>query len=258
VFFDRDIKGGDLPPGTLCLTYDDGPGSETPELGRYLADEGIRATFFVVGRHAEERADVLRQLAAWGHRLGNHTDTHPGLVAVAESGGDVVGEIARTDAIIRPYLQDEPVFLRPPYGNWRQKRPGSDEDMSTSVVADVLNRSGRFPDYVGPVNWDISAADYDFWERGASAEACTAAYLDKIDRTGRGIVLMHDWSEDPAVRPRNRAFETTRLLVPALKDRGYRFVDLTDLPQVRSAMAAGHSSLVPAPAGVVGASAGGR
>lgn len=236
MFFDQDIKGSDLPPKTLCLTYDDGPGAETLELGRYLADEGIRATFFVVGRHAEERGAVLPRLAGWGHRLGNHAYTHPGLVPLAEAGGDVAGEVARTDAIIRPYFHDGPVFLRPPYGNWRQKRPGTDEDMSTSVVAEVLNRSGRFPDYIGPVNWDISAADYDFWLRGDSAGACAAAYIEKIGRIGWGIVLMHDWSEDPAVQPRNRAFETTRRLVPALKAEGYRFVDLTELPQVRSAV----------------------
>src|SRR5262249_29626070 len=123
-------------------------------------------------------------------------------------------------------------------GNWRQKRPGTEQDRDTSVVAEVLNRSGRFPDNVGPVNWDISAADYDFWKRGAPAEECAAAYLDKVRRVGRGIVLMHDSSEDPAVRPNNRALKATRLLVPALKAEGYQFVGLDDIPQVRLAVAA--------------------
>jgi peptidoglycan/xylan/chitin deacetylase (PgdA/CDA1 family) len=105
-------------------------------------------------------------------------------------------------------------------------------------VADILNRSGRFPDYIGPVNWDISVADYDFWKRGAAAEECAAAYLEKIGRIGRGIVLMHDSSDDPGVEPRNRAFRTTQLIVPALKAAGYRFVGLEEVPQVRSAVTA--------------------
>ncbi len=52
MFFDQDIIGNRLPPGTICLTYDDGPGPETLELGRYLAEQHIPATFFVIGQHA--------------------------------------------------------------------------------------------------------------------------------------------------------------------------------------------------------------
>ncbi len=240
MFLDQDLKGFDLPPKTLCLTYDDGPGRDTLALGRYLYDEGIRATFFVVGRHAEEQPNTLARLHGLRHHLGNHTYSHPGLVALAEEDGDVVGEIARADALLRPHTPGGPLFFRAPYGNWRQKLPGTDQDRDTSVVAEVLNGSGRFPDYVGPVNWDVSAADYDYWMRGASAEECAGAYLEKIGRIGRGIVLMHDSSEDPAVRPRNQALEATRLLVPALKADGYRFVGLDEVPQVRSALASCH------------------
>jgi peptidoglycan/xylan/chitin deacetylase (PgdA/CDA1 family) len=238
MFYDQDLKGADLPPKTLCLTYDDGPGPDTLELGRYLSAEGIAATFFVVGRHAEGRGDLLAQLRALGHRIGNHTYSHPGLVALAEAGGDVVDEVARTDRLIRPHVPDGPVFFRAPYGNWRQKRPETGLDLDESIVAGVLNRSGRFPEYVGPVNWDISAADYDFWRCGATAEECAAAYLDKMRLVGRGIVLMHDSSEDPEVRPRNRTLEATRILVPALKAEGYRFDSLDRIPQVRSAVEA--------------------
>ncbi len=237
MFFHRDLKGLELPPGTLCLTYDDGPGRDTLRLGEYLSAEGIRATFFVVGRHAEGRYGVLARLRAGGHRLGNHTYSHPGLVALAEAGGDVAGEIARTDELLRAHGNGEPVPFRAPYGNWRQKEPASGLDRDTSIVADVLNRSGRFAGYVGPVNWDISVGDYDYWARGDSAEDCAAAYLEKIGRIGRGIVLMHDSSEDPAVQARNRSLQTTRLIVPALKARGWRFVDLYDVPQVRAALA---------------------
>jgi peptidoglycan/xylan/chitin deacetylase (PgdA/CDA1 family) len=196
-------------------------------LGRYLFREGIRATFFIVGRHAEGQGDVLAQLSAWGHHLGNHTYSHPGLVALAEAGGDVVDEIGRTDRLIRPHVRHRPIFLRAPYGNWRKNK--------ISKVAKVLNASGRFPDYVGPINWDISAADYNYWLRGTPADQCAAAYLKRIGHIGRGIILLHDSSEYPTVRRRNGALQATRLLVPALKAQGYRFVGLDQVPQIRGA-----------------------
>ncbi len=245
MFFDLDIKGDRLPPKTVCLTYDDGPGEidrpgpgpRTSALGRYLFEQGIAATFFVLGRHVEAHPGLLPQLHSWGHLIGNHTYSHPGLVALAVDGGDVVGEIAKTDALIRAAVSGPVTFLRAPYGNWREKvAPGSDTDKRTSIVAEILNRSGRFPHYVGPINWDISSLDWEFWERGDPAERCAAALLEKVERIGRGIILMHDSSDDPAIGANNRTAEVTQLLVVALKQRGYRFVRLDQIPQVQSAM----------------------
>lgn len=236
MFFDTDIKGYHLPPKTICFTYDDGPGPQTRELGRYLAAEGVPATFFVVGAHAAGQEDVLQDLRACGHLVGNHTWSHPGLVALAAAGGDVVGEIERTDALVRPHADGETVLFRAPYGNWREKKPGSDEDKATSIVCDILNRSGRFPRTVGPVNWDITAEDWDCWFQGVPPEEAACRYVVEVDQVGRGLILMHDHSEEVELRSRNRTPEMTRLLVPVLKEKGYRFVRLDEVPQVRSAL----------------------
>ena len=118
----------------------------------------------------------------------------------------------------------------------------------------MLNASGRFSDYLGPVNWDISAEDFAFWRRGAPADEAAAAYLQLIEETGRGIVLMHDSSEEDLVRSNNQTLELTMLLVPELRRRGYRFVPLTEIPQVQvllragSACAGGKDKLSPVPA----------
>src|SRR5207302_5989283 len=96
MFLHADIKGNDLPRKTLCLTYDDGPGEssddgvgpQTKALGEYLFREGISATFFVIGLHAERHPHVLRSLVRHSHTIGNHTYSHPGLVALVEAGGD--------------------------------------------------------------------------------------------------------------------------------------------------------------------------
>jgi peptidoglycan/xylan/chitin deacetylase (PgdA/CDA1 family) len=175
MFYHQDLKGDRLPPGTVCLTYDDGPGPLTRELGRYLHEQHIAATFFIVGRHAEEQLDFLPQLHAWGHLLGNHTYSHPGLVSLALVGGEVVGEIQKTDRILRPYVSGEVVFFRAPYGNWREKiQPDREEDKKTSLVADILNGSGLFGDYVGPVNWDIVAEDWACWPGNFRGGMCSS------------------------------------------------------------------------------------
>jgi peptidoglycan/xylan/chitin deacetylase (PgdA/CDA1 family) len=245
MFFDRDIKGNRLPPKTLCLTYDDGPGEtagdgpgpHTRALARSLFEQGVPATFFLVGARAARHPDILRDLCAWGHLVANHTYSHPGLVQLALSGGDVVEELARTEEVIRPHVAGDVVFVRAPYGSWREKKgPGNAEDRGVSIVAERCNRSGRLRRQVGPVNWDISGHDYDYWRRGDAAEVCLREYLERIETAGRGIVLMHDSSEEEAVRVNNRTLELTRLLVPVLKGKGYRFVRLDEVPQVRSAV----------------------
>src|SRR5690349_9165967 len=111
MFFDLDIKGDRLPPKTVCLTYDDGPGAtagsgpgpKTEALAHFLHEEGIQATFFVIGAHAEEHRDLLARLRDWGHLLGNHTFGHPGLVSLAHTGGDVIGEVALTQEILQDF-----------------------------------------------------------------------------------------------------------------------------------------------------------
>jgi len=246
VFFDEDLKADRLPRGTVCLTYDDGPGESpgagpgphTRELGQYLRDEGVRATFFVVGRQIELHRDSVVALNGWGHLLGNHTYSHPGLVALAESGGDVVGEVERADALLRPLVSGPMIYLRAPYGNWRQTvevAPGVFRDRPESIVAGILNASGKFPHVVGPVNWDIVAEDWECWRRGVPPEEAARRYVDAVDRVGRGIILMHDSSEDEFLRARNQTMRMTKEMVPQLKRKGYRFVRLDEIPQVRTA-----------------------
>ncbi|MFO0892957.1 MAG: polysaccharide deacetylase family protein [Isosphaeraceae bacterium] len=236
MFFHGDIKGNRLPRGILCLTYDDGPGPRTHELCDYLYESEIRAAFFVIGGHAEAHPEVLERLVLRDHLVGNHTTTHPGLVALAQGGGDVVREIAETDRILGETARRPPTYVRAPYGNWRETvAPGGGPDRPTSVVAGLLNRSGLSHDHVGPINWDISGHDHDYWRDGRPAEECAREYLERIERAGSGIVLMHDSSNDPVIRAGNRTFEVTRMIVPRLRAEGYRFVGLDEVPQVQSA-----------------------
>ena len=226
MLFDLDLQGDTLPSKTLCLTYDDGPGPETVDVGDYLADRGIFAAFFMIGAHARARPEAVDRLKARGHIVGNHTDTHLHLAAFHRDGGDVEGELNLADGAIG---SQGLTYFRPPYGDWRE------ESSTTSNVAERLNASKGFPHLVGPVGWDIDRADWNFWKLGRTAEECGRSYLEAIETSGRGIVLMHDSAETEAMRRGNQCFEMTRWLVPILEAQGYRFVRLDEVPGVASA-----------------------
>jgi peptidoglycan/xylan/chitin deacetylase (PgdA/CDA1 family) len=234
VFDRRPIVGTSLPLGTLCLTFDDGPGTtpgtgpgpKTQRLAEYLADQEVPATFFVCGKHVAELPDVVGRVRALGHVVANHTQTHPDLAAALESGGDVVGEVAGTDALIREGASGR-LFFRPPYGSW------------SGGVADALNADAALAArYVGPINWDVDADDWACWRDGISPSVCAANYLGAVEGPRRGIVLMHDSTADNDTwKQANASFEMVQVLVPALQRRGYRFAAVDEVPDVRAAIA---------------------
>ncbi len=66
------------PRREVWLTIDDGPDPEdTPRLLELLAAHGARATFFVIGEKAAAHPGLVRAMAAAGHEVGHHTQTHP-------------------------------------------------------------------------------------------------------------------------------------------------------------------------------------
>src|ERR1700693_4721578 len=65
----------------IALTYDDGPNDpHTLRLLEVLARHNVHATFFLIGRYVQQRPDIAREIANAGHRVGNHTFTHPLLI----------------------------------------------------------------------------------------------------------------------------------------------------------------------------------
>ena len=241
MFHNNDIVADRLPSGTLCFTYDDGPGQVDPghdgpgprtaELGEYLHSQGVPATFFAVGKFAETSGAILAGLRSRGHLVANHTFDHPSLPAFVARGGDVIDQLARTNSAIGPYAQGPLTFFRAPYGDWRLRGE------TLSNVARVLNRSAMSSSFVGPIGWDIDAGDVGFWRDGRSAVDCGRAYLEAIQSAGRGIVLMHDSTADiDEIRIKNQALGLAHWLVPRLRRLGFRFVRLDEVPQVVSAM----------------------
>src|SRR5216684_8862475 len=101
---------------TLALTFDDGPNpAVTPRLLDLFDRYSARATFFLIGKFARACPDLVREISARGHLLGNHTDTHPSLIF--QSPARIRGELLRCqDAIGAALRTAPPRWMRPPYG----------------------------------------------------------------------------------------------------------------------------------------------
>lgn len=224
MFATEPITGTELPEGTLVLTYDDGPGPNTLAVAEYLAEQGIEATFFIVGNSVEKLPGVPARVRALGHRLGPHTWTHyfDGLPRQLRDGGDIIAEMTRTAALFAG--ESRPLPFRPPYGAW-------DDEVAATLNADPALQAR----HVGPFNWAIHCPDWKAWLDGEDPVAVASRFRAEARAKRSGIVLLHDYTAEAHNRPepmyrimadRNRSAELTRALVPMLIADGFKFVPL--------------------------------
>jgi peptidoglycan/xylan/chitin deacetylase (PgdA/CDA1 family) len=105
-----------VPGNMVALTFDDGPGPETPDVLEELQHEHAHATFFVIGNLAEKDPEMVRTLYAAGMQVANHTWTHPQLARLTAKGQR--SELEKTQDEIASIIGVRPRFYRPPYWSW--------------------------------------------------------------------------------------------------------------------------------------------
>ncbi len=86
----------------------------TPKILDLLRDAGVRATFFVVGERAARAPEVVRQIVAEGHEVGNHTWSHPNLWLCGPRRTE--REISKAHDLLAGLTGRGPRFFRPPWG----------------------------------------------------------------------------------------------------------------------------------------------
>jgi peptidoglycan/xylan/chitin deacetylase (PgdA/CDA1 family) len=109
----------DTRPKLVALTFDDGPYPVvTPLLLQTLRDLHVPATFFLIGRDAEQFPDLARAIAAGGHEIADHTLTHPNLDQLGDAA--VAAELRRGTASLERIAPDpaEGTLFRPPHGRY--------------------------------------------------------------------------------------------------------------------------------------------
>jgi thioesterase domain-containing protein/peptidoglycan/xylan/chitin deacetylase (PgdA/CDA1 family) len=219
----------ELPPRTVALTFDDGPGPRSAELARLLRAEGVPGTFFVLGENVQRYGSALDVYRECGHVIGLHADRHRPF----SSPGHAATELSRCAERISGYLGDSPWF-RPPYGIGDWPVPG----------------------FAGPVGWHAHGRDWDIsYRHGQTVQACVDAIAASLIERDGGIVLLHDFLSPTEFGPSGlaesdldlRIIEITALLIERLRGAGFSF---TRLPKPAGTRPAAPPSQVPAePAG---------
>lgn len=221
------MSNGLMPVGTICLTFDDGPGAtagrgpgpRTVALAEYLAAQDITATFFMCGSQVAKHPDLPAVVLSLGHRIGNHTYYHSHLPSLDDS--EIHEEVRSSfDALIAAGAPT-PMPFRPPYGAW-------DERCAAAVNADADLATG----HDGVYGWDIDGGDWQFWEQQApDARGVVDSYLARTLEAQAGVLLMHDstaHADEPSaiMRANNRTLEAITRLVPILQREGFVFAPL--------------------------------
>ncbi|MEK2490112.1 polysaccharide deacetylase family protein [Kitasatospora purpeofusca] len=190
----RPVYELDADRRVVALTIDDGPDPRhTPTVLALLEQHGIRATFFLIGENAVEHPDLVREIAARGHHIANHTWTHPDLRHLSET--KVREELERTSELLHRTTGKAPTWFRAPGGDW--------SPASLKVSAELGMR---------PMAWSVDPRD---WARPG-----TVVITDRILKDVRpgSIVLNHDGGGD-----RSQTVAALKAYLPVLIDSGYHF-----------------------------------
>lgn len=160
-----------MPENLCALTFDDGPSRNTPQLLEMLKAYNIPATFFLLGSQIQYFPELVRQMQAEGHEIGNHSWTHPNLKAL--SADAQAHEIEHTDELLRS-LGVTPLYMRPPYGSFDERTVRIADKMGISVVL-----------------WSLDSKD---WKHLPPDYARLISTRGTIYEPGalRGIFLFHD------------------------------------------------------------------
>ena len=105
----------------VAMTFDDGPSAEnTPRLLNILKERDIKATFFMIGENAARLPEIVKQVLADGHEIGNHSWSHPLLAKMTDDA--VREELQKTQDAIVQASGYTPRLLRPPYGGFTARQ----------------------------------------------------------------------------------------------------------------------------------------
>jgi peptidoglycan-N-acetylglucosamine deacetylase len=204
----------------LAITFDDGPNPAiTPKLLDLLEQYQARATFFVIGRFVRQEPGLLREMAARGHAIGNHTETHPNLFWHSLS--FIREQLERSNHAISEAISAGPKWFRPPYG------------LRNPWVIPEVNRQG-----MQAVMWTLICYDW----KAPSSEWLIPKIKPITDRArrnsdGKGlfrtdapgeILCLHDGNHAQQNGDRQPTLDALAYWLPRWRDLGLHFVTMDE------------------------------
>jgi len=183
--------------GCVALSFDDGPDPvDTPKLLDLLREKNVKATFFVVGRRAEQHPDIVRRAWDEGHLIANHTWSHPPLFCFL-SPRRLRSEIERNSECIERICGMPTHYFRSPVG------------LRHPLLQRAIQKAGL--EYI---SWRLRSCDTMIKNSASLARRI----LSKA--ANRDIILMHDCLPKGA----QAMLEILPGVIDELKKRGFEFV----------------------------------
>lgn len=189
--------GNKVPEKLIALSFDDGPNLvTTPKVLDVLEENGISASFFLIGNNInDESSAMIKRAQELGCDIENHSLTHSQMSTLTEE--EIKAEIETTSALIRQYAGTDPEFFRPPYIN-------HNELMHQCIDLTFICGQGC-----------------NDWEADVTAEFRANSVIEHAE-DGQ-IVLLHDFEGN------DNTVEALKTIIPELKARGFRFVTVPEL-----------------------------
>lgn len=212
--FGRTLIAGD-DPDEVALTYDDGPNDAcTPTLLDVLARYEAKATFFMIGGFVRQRPDLVREVQAAGHLVGNHTMTHPWLAW--QSAARIREELRGCNEALEDALGAPVRYFRPPHG---ARRP-----LVLRVAAELGLTTVQW-NAIGH-DWQPIAAEHIVEDLGRGMAVAR--------KRGKGAnLLLHDGFQGGMGADRNATIAATELLLKRFAAEGTRAVTVDAWNQAR-------------------------
>ena len=203
--FGRTLIAGD-DPNEFALTFDDGPNDRsTRDLLEVLDRFKARATFFLIGKFVRQKPDIVRELQAGGHLIGNHTMTHPFLANKSQS--VIRQEIEGCNRLLEDVLGEPVRFFRAPFGARRPAVLRCARDLGLEVV-----------------QWNVQGNDWEPIGVDRIMQRLESG-LHRVERKGRGAnILLHDGFDKAMGTDRSHTVRATELLLQKASEEGRKVV----------------------------------
>ena len=208
----------------LAITFDDGPNPAiTPQLLDLLSKYNAAATFFLVGKYVRQSPALVKEIAARGHLVGNHTETHAHLVFCGRE--ETRHELQTCSQAIAQILQEEPLWFRPPFGlrsPWTidiARQLGMRTAMWTLTPGDWR---GKPPEWLIRKMNPIAAR--------VNAKKASAKGISAKGEVAKGDVLcLHDGDYARPRAERTATLAALRYWLPRWRDLGLEFVTMSEV-----------------------------
>ena len=187
----------DTEEKACAISFDAAWGNEqTTALLDILDRYDVKSTFFLVRQWVDKYPDDVREIAARGHDIGNHSATHPHMAQL--SAEDQLAEINSCNEAIGKLTGSRPALFRPPYGEYDNK------------LVRGLRDHGMYC-----VQWNIDSLDW----KNPSPDEMVSRIKSKL--APGSIILMHNGAKNtPEALPR---------IIETIQDAGYRIVPISQL-----------------------------